>query len=189
VRISRGGCEFIRGGVRLSRSYNYWRNGSSEQSMVPGRLAMILDLRNLGKRQSIAEVSFTAKAKEGKVCVGERRHGPTMAVLLPRHWEPGRLASAKRGQDRHLSPFTTSSLTLSTSPLLSLSLAQSLIDIMTDDERRPKRSRFDQTEPEPRRPSRIDRRSRSPLSRGPNSPARDEKKKPSVDPAAAAGML
>ncbi|KAL1968836.1 hypothetical protein VTN77DRAFT_1197 [Rasamsonia byssochlamydoides] len=36
---------------------------------------------------------------------------------------------------------------------------------MGDDERRAKRSRFDQTEPEPRRQSRFDRRSRSPSSR------------------------
>ncbi|KAJ5763819.1 hypothetical protein N7533_002500 [Penicillium manginii] len=65
---------------------------------------------------------------------------------------------------------------------------------MADDERKTKRSRFDQTEPEPRR-SRFDRRSRSPsarqsestrtrspLSREPNSPA----SKPPTDPAAAA---
>jgi hypothetical protein len=71
---------------------------------------------------------------------------------------------------------------------------------MGDDERRAKRSRFDQTEPEPRR-SRFDRRSRSPssrqsdstrqrspLSREPRSPA-PEGQKPSTpqDPAAAAG--
>lgn len=58
-----------------------------------------------------------------------------------------------------------------------------------------KRSRFDQTEPEPRKPSRFDRRSRSPPSR--RSEARErsslakdapsETSKPSVDPAAAAG--
>ncbi|UKZ54711.1 hypothetical protein TrVGV298_008523 [Trichoderma virens] len=36
---------------------------------------------------------------------------------------------------------------------------------MEDSERRPKRSRFDQTEPEPRRASRFDRRSRSPPTR------------------------
>ncbi|KAJ5569897.1 uncharacterized protein N7459_009327 [Penicillium hispanicum] len=67
---------------------------------------------------------------------------------------------------------------------------------MADDERRPKRSRFDQTEPEPRR-SRFDRRSRSPsakqsestrtrspLSREPHSPAVDGQAK--SDPAAAA---
>ncbi|KAL2833405.1 hypothetical protein BDW59DRAFT_79111 [Aspergillus cavernicola] len=36
---------------------------------------------------------------------------------------------------------------------------------MADDDRRPKRSRFDQTTPEPRRQSRFDRRSRSPSSR------------------------
>ncbi|KAJ5231625.1 uncharacterized protein N7469_006213 [Penicillium citrinum] len=65
---------------------------------------------------------------------------------------------------------------------------------MADEERRTKRSRFDQTEPEPRR-SRFDRRSRSPsarqsestrtrspLSREPNSPAA----KTPTDPAAAA---
>lgn len=72
---------------------------------------------------------------------------------------------------------------------------------MADDERRAKRSRFDQTEPEPRR-SRFDRRSRSPsarqsestrtrspLSREARSPAGDGAPKPAVaDPAAAAGM-
>lgn len=72
---------------------------------------------------------------------------------------------------------------------------------MADDERRAKRSRFDQTEPEPRR-SRFDRRSRSPsarqsestrtrspLSREARSPAGDGTPKPAVaDPAAAAGM-
>lgn len=69
---------------------------------------------------------------------------------------------------------------------------------MADDERRAKRSRFDQTEAEPRR-SRFDRRSRSPsakqsestrtrspLSREATTPAGDESAKPS-DPAAAAG--
>ena len=78
---------------------------------------------------------------------------------------------------------------------------------MADDEHRVKRSRFDQTEPEPRR-SRFDQRSRSPsnrqsesartrsplsrpmsrtLSRSPgaDTPA----KPPAVDPAAAAGSL
>ncbi|KEY76088.1 hypothetical protein BA78_0890 [Aspergillus fumigatus] len=72
---------------------------------------------------------------------------------------------------------------------------------MADDERRAKRSRFDQTEPEPRRASRFDRRSRSPsrqpestrtrspLSREPFSPGADDSRKSgSVDPAAAAGM-
>lgn len=73
---------------------------------------------------------------------------------------------------------------------------------MTDDERRVKRSRFDQTEPEPRRASRFDRRSRSPssrqseatrtrspLSREPRSPSADPAKKSGgADPAAAAGM-
>ncbi|GFF25158.1 uncharacterized protein C30D11.14c [Aspergillus lentulus] len=71
---------------------------------------------------------------------------------------------------------------------------------MADDERRAKRSRFDQTEPEPRRASRFDRRSRSPssrqpestrtrspLSREPFSPGADDSRKSgSVDPAAAA---
>lgn len=70
---------------------------------------------------------------------------------------------------------------------------------MADDDRRVKRSRFDQTEPESRR-SRFDRRSRSPsarqsesartrspLSREPRSPAGDPSAKASVDPAAAAG--
>ncbi|KAE8390653.1 hypothetical protein BDV23DRAFT_155028 [Aspergillus alliaceus] len=71
---------------------------------------------------------------------------------------------------------------------------------MADDERRVKRSRFDQTEPEPRRPSRFDRRSRSPssrqseitrtrspLSREPRSPSADTTKKSvGADPAAAA---
>ncbi|GKZ46459.1 hypothetical protein AbraIFM66951_009401 [Aspergillus brasiliensis] len=65
------------------------------------------------------------------------------------------------------------------------------------DDRRSKRSRFDQTEPELRRPSRFDRRSRSPssrqsestrarspLSREPRSPSADPAKK--TDPAAAA---
>lgn len=67
---------------------------------------------------------------------------------------------------------------------------------MADNERRAKRSRFDQTEPEPRR-SRFDRRSRSPsarqsesvrdrspLSRDAKSPAGDDSR---PDPAAAAG--
>ncbi|OOF97820.1 hypothetical protein ASPCADRAFT_34248, partial [Aspergillus carbonarius ITEM 5010] len=67
----------------------------------------------------------------------------------------------------------------------------------TMDDRRSKRSRFDQTEPEVRRPSRFDRRSRSPssrqsestrarspLSREPRSPSADPAKK--ADPAAAA---
>ena len=70
---------------------------------------------------------------------------------------------------------------------------------MGDDERRVKRSRFDQTEPEPRKPSRFDRRSRSPsrhidlgrsrspLGRDPRSPASADKRSASLDPAAAAG--
>ncbi|KKK20024.1 KH domain protein [Aspergillus rambellii] len=70
---------------------------------------------------------------------------------------------------------------------------------MADDDRRAKRSRFDQTSPEPRRQSRFDRRSRSPssrqseatrtrspLSREPRSPGADSKK---LDPAAAAGVF
>lgn len=71
---------------------------------------------------------------------------------------------------------------------------------MDDTERRSaKRSRFDQTEPEPRR-SRFDRRSRSPPARKPDSgrerdrsplskPRDDptDSKSPPVDPAAAAG--
>ncbi|EEH18509.2 hypothetical protein PABG_07569 [Paracoccidioides brasiliensis Pb03] len=70
---------------------------------------------------------------------------------------------------------------------------------MADSERRAKRSRFDQTEPEPRR-SRFDRRSRSPstrnsdstrerspLSREFRSPGSDDKRKPaSTDPTVAA---
>ena len=75
---------------------------------------------------------------------------------------------------------------------------------MDDDDRRAKRSRFDQTEPsEYRRQSRFDRRSRSPssrqsnstrhrspLSREPRSPDNDQEKRneSSHDPAAAAGM-
>ncbi|PLB54440.1 hypothetical protein P170DRAFT_346640 [Aspergillus steynii IBT 23096] len=70
---------------------------------------------------------------------------------------------------------------------------------MADDDRRPKRSRFDQTEPEPRRPSRFDRRSRSPssrqsettrtrspLSREARSPSAGTPKNSAADPAAAA---
>ncbi|KAL2041147.1 hypothetical protein N7G274_006091 [Stereocaulon virgatum] len=71
---------------------------------------------------------------------------------------------------------------------------------MADDERRiSKRSRFDQTEPEPKRSSRFDRRSRSPSTRtsdtrrsrsplgqkAPFSPGSEERKTP-TDPAAAA---
>lgn len=71
---------------------------------------------------------------------------------------------------------------------------------MEDTERRAKRSRFDQTEPEPKRVSRFDRRSRSPPAkkhdagrdRSPISRPRDsatpDAKSP-VDPAAAAGKL
>ncbi|KAG5303878.1 KH domain-containing protein [Histoplasma capsulatum G186AR] len=71
---------------------------------------------------------------------------------------------------------------------------------MADSERRAKRSRFDQTEAEPRRQSRFDRRSRSPsarnsdsarerspLSREPRSPGNDDNRKSaSADPTAAA---
>lgn len=73
---------------------------------------------------------------------------------------------------------------------------------MADEDRRPKRSRFDQTEPEPRRPSRFDRRSRSPssrqsettrtrspLSREARSPSAGTPKNSASDPAAAAGMI
>lgn len=73
---------------------------------------------------------------------------------------------------------------------------------MADDDRRTsKRSRFDQTEPEPKRASRFDRRSRSPTSRQPEtrrsrSPLASNKTlnssaeglKSPADPAAAAGM-
>ncbi|KAJ9197005.1 hypothetical protein DTO166G4_2602 [Paecilomyces variotii] len=72
---------------------------------------------------------------------------------------------------------------------------------MADEERRTKRSRFDQTEPEPRR-SRFDRRSRSPsarqsestrtrspLSREPRSPAAEDKKDPAAAAAAAAAKI
>jgi hypothetical protein len=68
------------------------------------------------------------------------------------------------------------------------------------DRRHAKRSRFDQTEPEPRRPSRFDRRSRSPpprkldsgrdrspLSKGRDSATPDAKSP--IDPAAAAGTF
>lgn len=71
---------------------------------------------------------------------------------------------------------------------------------MGDNERRVKRSRFDQTEPEPRKASRFDRRSRSPSSRqtesrrsrspigkDSRSPASSDKRSASLDPAAAAG--
>ncbi|KAL4921243.1 hypothetical protein BDW62DRAFT_175266 [Aspergillus aurantiobrunneus] len=66
---------------------------------------------------------------------------------------------------------------------------------MADDDRRPKRSRFDQTTPEPRRLSRFDRRSRSPSSRQPEatrtrSPLSREPRSPTAankaDPVAAA---
>ena len=73
---------------------------------------------------------------------------------------------------------------------------------MADDEKRSaKRSRFDQTEPEPKRSSRFDQRSRSPSSRSadvrrsrsplgqrtPFSPGSEGKSTP-LDPAAAAGQ-
>lgn len=72
---------------------------------------------------------------------------------------------------------------------------------MDDTERRTvKRSRFDQKEPEPRKASRFDRRSRSPPARNDDSSARDRSPlsrdrdvdgspaaKSPVDPAAAAG--
>jgi hypothetical protein len=67
---------------------------------------------------------------------------------------------------------------------------------MDDSERRTaKRSRFDQTEPEPKRASRFDRRSRSPPSKRSEPRDRsplpkdgdDAPKQPAVDAAAAAG--
>ncbi|PGH27493.1 hypothetical protein AJ80_00734 [Polytolypa hystricis UAMH7299] len=70
---------------------------------------------------------------------------------------------------------------------------------MEDSERRAKRSRFDQTEPEPRRASRFDRRSRSPssrqtdsarerspLSKERQSPGSDGRRSAPIDPATAA---
>ncbi|KAL5612951.1 hypothetical protein BROUX41_003972 [Berkeleyomyces rouxiae] len=64
---------------------------------------------------------------------------------------------------------------------------------MADSEHRPKRSRFDQTEPEPKRASRFDRRSRSPVSRrsenrerSPQNDKDDAKPDAAVNPAAAA---
>ncbi|RMJ27805.1 KH domain protein [Aspergillus sp. HF37] len=70
---------------------------------------------------------------------------------------------------------------------------------MADEVHRPKRSRFDQKEPEPKRASRFDRRSRSPSSRQstaartrsplsgePRSPSTEVKKESLGDPAAAA---
>lgn len=65
---------------------------------------------------------------------------------------------------------------------------------MSDSER-PRRSRFDQTEPEPKRASRFDRRSRSPTQRDSRDRERSplnqdngaESKGPAADPAAAAG--
>lgn len=72
---------------------------------------------------------------------------------------------------------------------------------MPDDEPKVKRSRFDQTEPEPRKASRFDRRSRSPPSRSTDvgrsrspmghhsrSPAPSDQTSTSQDPTAAAGM-
>lgn len=74
---------------------------------------------------------------------------------------------------------------------------------MADEERKgSKRSRFDQTEPDVKRTSRFDRRSRSPTSRtsqtqrsrspltskAPFSPGVEDRKTP-LDPAAAAGTL
>ena len=75
---------------------------------------------------------------------------------------------------------------------------------MADEERKTsKRSRFDQTEPDVKRTSRFDRRSRSPTTRrisdtqrsrsplppkAPFSPGADNKKSP-LDPAAVAGKL
>ncbi len=80
-------------------------------------------------------------------------------------------------------------------------LQHRLVPKMADEERRnAKRSRFDQTEPDVKRSSRFDRRSRSPsarkselrrsrspLSKEPLSLAPEDKKKAAIDPAAAAG--
>ncbi|KAL5050345.1 hypothetical protein BDW71DRAFT_173657 [Aspergillus fruticulosus] len=73
---------------------------------------------------------------------------------------------------------------------------------MADEDRRSKRSRFDQTTPEPRRQSRFDRRSRSPssrqseatrtrspLSREPRSPGAGSKTDPAAAAAAAAAKI
>lgn len=74
---------------------------------------------------------------------------------------------------------------------------------MGEGELRVKKSRFDQTSPEPKRQSRFDRRSRSPSTRQTDHSARqrspvnkesrshgaDGKKKVASDPAAAAGMV
>ncbi|KKA26642.1 hypothetical protein TD95_002633 [Thielaviopsis punctulata] len=58
---------------------------------------------------------------------------------------------------------------------------------MADSEHRPKRSRFDQTEPETKRASRFDRRSRSPTSRRSEGRERSpQSSKADTDPAAAA---
>lgn len=71
-----------------------------------------------------------------------------------------------------------------------------------EDRKGSKRSRFDQTEPDVKRTSRFDRRSRSPISRTseprrsrsplaaktPFSPGAEDRKTP-LDPAAAAGKL
>jgi hypothetical protein len=99
-------------------------------------------------------------------------------------------------------PRQQTALRLNIRPLLRLQPLK--VSIMGDDERRAKRSRFDQTELEPRRQSRFDRRSRSPssrqsepararspLSREPRSPGAESQKKPSTaqDPALAAGKI
>ena len=68
-----------------------------------------------------------------------------------------------------------------------------LANIMAEEAPRTKRSRFDQTEPEPRKASRFDRRSRSPSGRESEprrsrSPLSKSARSPNaVDPAAAAG--
>ena len=87
------------------------------------------------------------------------------------------------------------------STAISITFRKDISVTMADEERRTsKRSRFDQTEPEPKRASRFDRRSRSPSSRQPEtrrsrsplpssktmSPSLEGVKSPS-DPAAAAG--
>jgi 6-phosphogluconolactonase (cycloisomerase 2 family) len=46
VRISRGGCEFIRGGVRLSPSYKYTEADKSVTPNQPDNRYLIASLRN-----------------------------------------------------------------------------------------------------------------------------------------------
>lgn len=127
-----------------------------------------------------------------------------VAILFPRHWSycdfPG-----SHPIPLILSPEIPSEADLDLPSSLirsftSFSTPFPTVVAMADEDRRAKRSRFDQTEPEPRR-SRFDRRSRSPsarqsestrtrspLSREPRSPAGTGSGKGSpADPAAAAG--